>query len=311
MDLSGRDVFLSYSRADRETARRFAQRLTDEGFAVWWDAALRSGETFDEVIESALRSAKGVVVLWSPQSVASRWVRAEATLADRANKLIPVVIEPCNRPIIFELMHTADLSTWDGSSGDRVWQSVVADLRRLVDGGEPAAVVPKRAETPKGTEKQNGDAVLASANPAPPRKVDNSKFSPVNLDRASSRSAEQPDDDSTRIYRTDGGRDQKNVHCLELTIGDLVEKRLVVGAEGLKIGRAAPSDVILTDARVSRSHCEVQLLDQSLHVFDLDSTNGTFVDGKRLSGSGVLPVGSVLKVGNASFRHEIRSSADV
>ena len=81
-----------------------------EGFSVWWDAVLRSGETFDEVIERELRAAKAVVVLWSPRSVASRWVRAEATLADRANKLVPVIIEPCNLPIIFELTHAADLA---------------------------------------------------------------------------------------------------------------------------------------------------------------------------------------------------------
>ena len=61
----------------------FAEALTDEGFTVWWDASLHSGETFDEVIERNLRDAKAVVVLWSPRSVASRWVRAEATQADR------------------------------------------------------------------------------------------------------------------------------------------------------------------------------------------------------------------------------------
>lgn len=112
------DVFLSYSSADREAARRFAERLGEEGLTVWWDAALRAGETFDEVIENALKAAKSVIVLWSPRSVTSRWVRAEATLADRRNKLVPVIIEQCDRPLIFELTHTTDLSKWDGSSTD-------------------------------------------------------------------------------------------------------------------------------------------------------------------------------------------------
>ena len=83
----------------------FADALTQEGFSVWWDASLHSGETFDEVIEQRLRDAGAVVVLWSPRSVASRWVRAEATLADRRKKLVPAIIEPCDRPIIFELTH--------------------------------------------------------------------------------------------------------------------------------------------------------------------------------------------------------------
>lgn len=127
------DVFLSYARQDVDTARRFAEAFQASGFSVWWDDALRSGETFDETIERALSEAKSVVVLWSPTSVASRWVRAEATQADRNRMLLPVMIEPCQRPIIFELTHTADFTHWRGSRDDRVWQVLVADVRRLVE----------------------------------------------------------------------------------------------------------------------------------------------------------------------------------
>src|SRR5438477_7133745 len=86
------DIFISYSREDQAVARRYADALEAQGFSVWWDADLRSGEAFDEAIEAALRAAKAVVVLWSPTSVVSRWVRAEATLADRNKTLVPVVI---------------------------------------------------------------------------------------------------------------------------------------------------------------------------------------------------------------------------
>ena len=51
--------------------------------------------------------------------------------------------------------------------------------------------------------------------------------------------------------------------------------------------------------------------DEGIVCEDLGSTNGTFVDGERIAGSGALPVGSVLKVGNVSFRHQLRTSADV
>ena len=61
--MSGPDVFISYSREDRTTARRFAERFADAGYSVWWDAALHAGETFDEVIETALKAAKAVVAL--------------------------------------------------------------------------------------------------------------------------------------------------------------------------------------------------------------------------------------------------------
>jgi adenylate cyclase len=136
------DIFLSYARPDADTARRFAEAFQASGFSVWWDDALRSGDTFDEAIERALREAKAVVVLWSPSAVASRWVRAEATLADRSRTLLPVTIVECQRPIIFELTHTADFTAWRGNREDRAWVELAADARRLVD----AQAAPKAAE---------------------------------------------------------------------------------------------------------------------------------------------------------------------
>ena len=130
--MSGRDIFISYSREDRPAARHFAKCFAEEGFSVWWDATLQAGETFDEVIERELKAAKAVVVLWSPRSVQSRWVRAEATLADRSGKLVPAIIEKCDRPIIFELTHAADLADWSGDTSDSRWQAFAEDLRAVI-----------------------------------------------------------------------------------------------------------------------------------------------------------------------------------
>ena len=130
------DIFLSYNREDQAVARRFAEAFGAEGFEVWWDATLKSGEAYDEVTETALRTAKAVVVLWSPRSVVSRWVRAEATLADRNKTLVPCTIEPCDRPIMFELTQTAELSHWQGDARDKAWAAFLADVRRRV-GREP------------------------------------------------------------------------------------------------------------------------------------------------------------------------------
>lgn len=158
------DVFLSYNREDQATAQTFAQAFEREGLEVWWDVTLRAGETYDEVTEAALRSARAVVVLWSKRSVASRWVRAEATLADRNKTLVPAMIEPCERPIMFELTQTADLSHWYGDGGDPAWRSFLADVRRRVDAEREVATpaghesAPAAAdETSRRREKQ-GDA---------------------------------------------------------------------------------------------------------------------------------------------------------
>jgi eukaryotic-like serine/threonine-protein kinase len=141
------DVFLSYTHDDQAIARRYAEALEREGFGVWWDVAVNPGETFDTITEQSLRAAKAVVVLWSKRSVDSRWVRSEATLADRCGTLVPVMIETCDRPVQFELTQTLDLSTWRGDPADGRWRTLVDNLRRLAgkSGAEPA---PKAAPLP-------------------------------------------------------------------------------------------------------------------------------------------------------------------
>jgi len=132
------EVFLSYNREDQRVAALFVDALSQEGLTVWWDTELRAGETYDEVTEAALRNAKAVVVLWSPRSVASGWVRAEATLAKRCKTLLPAMIEQCERPIMFELTQTAELSHWAGDTSDRAWRQFVSHVHEFI-GREPSS----------------------------------------------------------------------------------------------------------------------------------------------------------------------------
>jgi TolB-like protein len=141
------DIFLSYNREDQARAKLFAEAFEGQGFKVWWDVGLRTGEAYDEVTETALRTAKAVVVLWSKKSVQSRWVRAEATLADRNKTLVPCMIEPCERPIMFELTQTAELGHWAGDASDKVWVGFLADVTRFVGAGHrPTAAMPSLAQ---------------------------------------------------------------------------------------------------------------------------------------------------------------------
>jgi len=126
------DIFLSYSRVDRDKAEQIAHALEAEGFEVWWDKVLRAGETYDEVTEGMLRDSKVVVVLWSQESVKSKWVRAEATLGQRSSAVVPAQIEECDRPIMFELLQTADLVGWDGDREDPRWRAFVEDINLAI-----------------------------------------------------------------------------------------------------------------------------------------------------------------------------------
>lgn len=140
------DIFISYSRPDEAVARSYADRLRDAGLDVWWDNHLRSGEEWDRVIEDALRSAHAVIVLWSPAAVDSRWVRAEATVAQRQNSLVPAIIQPCNLPIVFEMTQTADLTHWSGDEDDAKWQAFLSDVMSKV--AQSGGHVEKRSPSP-------------------------------------------------------------------------------------------------------------------------------------------------------------------
>ena len=156
------DIFLSYNREDQVAARRFAEAFEAQGFSVWWDVTLRSGDAYDRVTEAALREAKAVVVLWSKKSVESRWVRAEATLANRNNTLVPAMIEPCERPIMFELTQTAELIHWRGDANDKAWLAFLGDVRRIAAKDEAG----QQGASAKRTERSEipSIAVLPFAN---------------------------------------------------------------------------------------------------------------------------------------------------
>jgi TolB-like protein/Flp pilus assembly protein TadD len=157
------DVFLSYNREDQGRAKLFAEAFERQGFKVWWDVGLKAGEAYDQVTEKALREAKAVVVLWSKKSVESRWVRAEATLADRNRTLVPCMIEACERPIMFELTQTADLAHWQGETTDRVWLGFVADVARFVGRQSTSASIAP-ASAPAAPMQASA---MAAASPGP------------------------------------------------------------------------------------------------------------------------------------------------
>ena len=66
--------------------------------------------------------------------------------------------------------------------------------------------------------------------------------------------------------------------------------------EGLRIGKAPDNDLVLPDDTVSRHHCVLSPRADGVEVRDLDSTNGTKVQGTRVT-EAVVQAGTVLKVG--------------
>ena len=82
------DVFISYSKTRAAQAEELASELGDLGYDVWWDASLLPTGSFGAEIDRQLDAAKAVIVIWSPESVRSKWVRSEASHGDRQDKLV-------------------------------------------------------------------------------------------------------------------------------------------------------------------------------------------------------------------------------
>lgn len=67
--------------------------------------------------------------------------------------------------------------------------------------------------------------------------------------------------------------------------------------EGItRIGRSSVADIMITDPSVSRLHCEIEVGSGGIIVRDLDSSNGTFVDGEQITTAQIHP-GQTLQVG--------------
>lgn len=125
------DAFISYAREDRDRAAELASALVARGLSVWWDREIPPGQTFDEVIEKALTSARCVIVLWSARSVVSRWVRAEASAAAERGVLVPVLIEAIEPPLEFRNIEAADLTRWGAADDDREWQQLIGTVASM------------------------------------------------------------------------------------------------------------------------------------------------------------------------------------
>ena len=80
------------------------------------------------------------------------------------------------------------------------------------------------------------------------------------------------------------------------------EKQFRVLPNSVKtLGRAAGADFILDAPLVSREHCRVSVsADGDLEVKDLDSTNGTFVNGNKVSIARLIP-GDRIQVGRVEL----------
>jgi adenylate cyclase len=126
------DVFISYARADKARVAPLVAAIEAKGWTVWWDPEISPGREFDDAIDLELQAAKAVLVVWTPTSVASRWVRGEARDAADRNILVPVRFEQARLPIDVRAIHTTDLDDWHEDAASAPAQACLHALAAMI-----------------------------------------------------------------------------------------------------------------------------------------------------------------------------------
>jgi hypothetical protein len=165
------DIFLSYAKEDRLRVELLVRALEARGWSLWWDTAIPAGKTYDQVIEEALNTARCVVVIWSNESIASRWVRTEADEGANRDILVPVLLDNVKIPLAFRTIQAVDLIGWKGDLPHPGIDQLVRDISALIgmpaaSGQElqPAPTAPalpdeRRTTTPLSTQQRFSDFV--------------------------------------------------------------------------------------------------------------------------------------------------------
>ena len=136
-------IFVSYSRKDIDFARKLAGDLEKAGYDVWWDISdLRGGDDWVRTIPTAIETSQFVLVVLSPNSVASEWVEKEYTQAlGLRKKIIPVMFESCNVPFALNTINYANFSLGEYEEN---FKNLLGALGYK---GEPPEVAPFRKST--------------------------------------------------------------------------------------------------------------------------------------------------------------------
>jgi pSer/pThr/pTyr-binding forkhead associated (FHA) protein len=94
-----------------------------------------------------------------------------------------------------------------------------------------------------------------------------------------------------------------NYGKLILSLADGSEQEYELGKKLVSIGRSTANDIALNDGRVSRSHAQVECTPDGCRISDMNSSNGTQLNGERIE-SADLKHGDRLKLGNSELRYE-------
>ena len=160
------DVFVSYCRRDKVRVAPLVAEIQARGWSVWWDPQIAPGQEFDRLIDAELAAASAVLVVWTKDSVESRWVRGEAREAADRGILVPVRFDRATLPIDVRSFHTIDLEEGSEAQAGEVLRALGAlvEGRGIATPGPPASAPATQGVAVAGAPGRTTICVLPFAN---------------------------------------------------------------------------------------------------------------------------------------------------
>ena len=142
-------IFISYSRKDLEFVEELASDLEGAGLDVWYDlSGLEGGSRWSQEIEKAIRACDHVIMVVSPDSIASKWVEEEFLLAGELKKnIIPLHYRQSSIPFGYRTLHFIDIQ------GSKYQKNLYQVLRSLNINREDAQKFIAEKTNEEATEK--------------------------------------------------------------------------------------------------------------------------------------------------------------
>ena len=107
-----------------------------------------------------------------------------------------------------------------------------------------------------------------------------------------------------------GGKPEKEKRGVLVCMSGKTQNELVKLRRDNTIFGREKADIIVSDAEVSATHCQIQCIDDAYHLFDMNSSNGTYVNGQRIV-KAKLKEGDTIEMGKTIFRFALEDEKNV
>ncbi|UCE55368.1 MAG: diguanylate cyclase [Desulfobacterales bacterium] len=97
---------------------------------------------------------------------------------------------------------------------------------------------------------------------------------------------------------------------LIIFIGNDGGKRYKLKRGQMTVGRSPQADITIDDQRISRIHCIIEWISETIMIEDKESTNGTFVDSQKVSRAHLLP-GVTIQLGHSVMKIEYKDDTEI